>query len=158
VINKIFVSKGYLNRERIRFYLTFGYSDFTNFPACLLVVRLSNGYLTILDPLVVGKYLEKKIALRNIGQDSSLLITDMGLTHQPAVHVEKEQLVDLTVFSIDGKEQHLLPRIRIKPDLVLLAALGFTDLDTVDSIVTHIGRVMLTGSIDAGGIGTAFDA
>ena len=96
----------------------------------------SYGELTVLDPLVVGEDLEKKITFGNIGQDSSLLVADMGLADKPAIHIEKEQLVDLTVFSIRGKEQHLLPRIRVKPDLVLLAALGLADLDTMDSIVT----------------------
>ncbi len=115
--------------------------------------------LTVLDPLVVREDLEKKITFGNIGQDRSLLVADMGLADQPAVHIEKEQLVDLAVFSIRGKEQHLLPRIRVKPDLVLLAALGLVDLDTMDSIVTRTWESSMTaGRIGAGGIGGKLNA
>jgi hypothetical protein len=124
-----------------------------------IICYSSYGELTVLDPLIVGEDFKKKITFGNIGQNSSLLVSDMGLTDQPAIHIEKEQLINLTVFSIRGKEQHLLPRIRVKPDLVLLAALRLIDLDTMDSIVTRTWESgMPAGWVGAGGKGGTLNA
>ena len=66
---------------------------------------------SILDALIIGENLEYKIAFGNISKYRRLPVSDPGLTHQPAIHIEEVQLIDFAVLSIGGKEQHLLPLI-----------------------------------------------
>jgi hypothetical protein len=119
---------------------------------------LPHGQLTVLDTFIVCKDLEKKITFGDVGEHRSLAVAYAGLAHQPAVHVEKEQLVNLTILPIRRKEQHLLPGIGIEPDLVLLTALGLAHLDTVDCIRTRAEeRILHAGRLVTGGKGSALN-